>query len=80
MAIYEFRNMLEVDTPFGRGHALFIEGVNHEYLYTVILHDTRALMTIPQDQLLVTRSYTHKWGMSKEDMKGILDALSEKTS
>jgi hypothetical protein len=80
MAMHEFRQMLLVDTDFGRADVLFVEGYNHDYHYTVVLHESRALMTLRQDQIRVARSYSYGWGMTTDEMKDILNEVSQKTS
>jgi hypothetical protein len=73
MAIQEFRNLLLVDTPLGRGHVLFVEGADHHYYYTVILHETKALVTFGQEKIRVVRSYSHGWGqIDDKTMKDII--------
>lgn len=70
--MYELTNMLEVDTPLGRGTAILIDDGNHDYYWTVVLNDSRAIVTFRQHQIKVTRNYSNGWGMSDEDMGEVL--------
>lgn len=70
--MHELTNLLEVDTPLGRGIAFLIESADHDYFWTVILEETRAIVTFRQNQLLAVRNYTMGWGMSDTDMREII--------
>lgn len=72
---HELSNMLEVDTPLGKGVAFLIEGGDHDYFYTCIMKETRAIVTFRQHELQVTRAYTLGWGMTHDDMRKILEKL-----
>lgn len=68
----ELRNLLEVETPLGRGIAILVSDVDHDTFWTVVLNDTRAIVTFRQHQLLAVRNYTMGWGMSDDDMREVL--------
>ncbi len=70
--MHELTNTLEVETPLGRGKAILIESSDHDYFWTVILNDSCALVTFRQHQIKATRNYSMGWGMSDDDMKGVL--------
>ena len=70
--MHELVNMLEVDTPLGKGTAILIESGDHDYHWTVVLHDNRAIVTFRQHQIKATRNYSNAWGMSDTDMKKAL--------
>jgi hypothetical protein len=72
VSIHELQNFIPVDTPLGRGDAILIEDADNTYYWTVVLHETRALVTFEQPQLKVTRNYTAGWGFSHEDMRDII--------
>jgi hypothetical protein len=78
--IHEFDCKLEVDTPLGRGTAIFIESADNDYYWTVVLNDTRSLITFRQNEILVTRNFSMGWGMEMDDMKKVLNEISQKTS
>lgn len=68
MSFHEFHEPIQVDTPLGRGRALLVERTQHDYFWTVAL-DTCALVTFPQDKILIGRSYTHGRGITDEQME-----------
>jgi hypothetical protein len=78
--IHEFDTLIEVDTPLGRGRAIFLESADHDYFWTVVLNETRAIVTFQQKQILATRNYTYQWGFTDEDMKNILASLKKTDS
>jgi hypothetical protein len=70
--IYEFHEPIEVETPIGKGRALFVERTPHDYWWTVALNDSAALVTFPQNKIRITRSYTQGRGISDEEMRKIV--------
>lgn len=72
--MYELKNLLEVETPFGRGKAFLIESADNDYYWTVILDDSCAIMTLRQNQITAVRNYTMGWGMTDKEMAEILKA------
>lgn len=72
MSFLEFQEPLEVDTPLGKGRALFVERTPHDYLWTVAINDNQALVTFVQSKLRICKSYTHERGISDEQMREII--------
>ena len=72
MSFLEFTEPLPVDTPLGKGRALFVEGTPNDYLWTVALNETQALVTFCQNKLRICRSYTHERGIDDDQMKDII--------
>jgi hypothetical protein len=70
--IYEFHEPIVVETPLGRGRALFVERTPHDYFWTVAMDDSQALVTFQQNKLRIGRSYTHERGISDDQMKEII--------
>lgn len=70
--IHEFYEPIEVETPLGKGRALFVERTPHDYFWTVALSDSQALVTFCQNKLRICRSYTHGRGISAAQMKKII--------
>lgn len=72
MSFLEFHEPIEVETPVGKGRALFVERTPHDYFWTVAMNDSQALITFMQNQLRICRSYTHQRGISHDEMKDII--------
>lgn len=70
--IHEFADPIEVETPLGRGHAIFVESAPHDYYWTVVMRDNQAIVTFCQNKLRFHRSYTHERGIDDERMKDII--------
>ena len=71
-AVHEFVTPIPVDTEQGPGYALFVEVDNHVQYWTIVLTESRAFMTLPQDQIFAACSYTHGRGITHEKMREIL--------
>ncbi len=69
MMALEFRTPIPVETPLGRGYALFVETDNHVQYWTVVLNDTCAFVTFRQDTIRAQKSYTHGRGMGHDEMR-----------
>lgn len=69
--IHEFRDPIPMETPLGKGYALFVEAAAHDQYWTVAL-ENGALVTFTQDKLRISRDYTHHRGISDEEMKRII--------
>ena len=69
--IYELRELIDVDTPLGRGKAFLIESGTHDYWWTVVFHNG-AIVTFTQNKIRMLRSYSHDRGISDEEMKEII--------
>lgn len=71
MSVHEFETPIPVDTPLGKGLAIFVEPDNHDAYWTVALIETRALVTFRQQQLRIGRSYTYG-SINDDTMKRII--------
>jgi hypothetical protein len=69
--IHEFREPIRVDTPLGRGYALFVEACAHDYWWTVAM-DNGALVTFTQDRVKLARSYSYRRAMTSDEMAEII--------
>lgn len=69
----EFHNLLDVETPLGKGIAFMLESRDNDYFWNVILTETRAVVCFRQEQLLIGKNYSMGWGRTDEDMAVILD-------
>jgi hypothetical protein len=74
--ILEFREPIEVDTPLGRGHALYVHITAHDNHWTVALNESKAFVTFTQDRLRATNSYTHGRGIDDARMREIIKPRS----
>jgi len=63
--------MISVETPLGHGYAIIFESGEHDNHWTVAL-DNGALVTFTQDRIKVSREYTHRRGISDQEMTGIV--------
>ena len=73
--IHEFEELIPVNTPLGAGYAMFVEPGEYDTYWTVVL-DNQAVVTFAQEQIRVSRSYTHGRGISDAQMKDIIGAGS----
>lgn len=64
-------NPIPVDTPLGKGEAIFIKDNYWDCYWTVVL-DNRAIVDFRQSQIRVSKSYTHSRGISHKQMKVII--------
>jgi hypothetical protein len=71
VAFHELRELISVETPLGHGYAAFIETGEHDNFWHVILSN-QAVVTFTQEQIRVSRSYTHRRGISDDQMKKII--------
>lgn len=72
--IHEFRELIPVKTPLGSGYAMFIEPGEYDTYWSVVL-DNQAVVTFTQEQIRISRSYTHGRGISDRQMKQIIAPL-----
>lgn len=70
--IHEFGEPYRINTPLGKGYALFVETANDDYWWTIAL-DNGAIVTFTQSQLRMCRSYTLKRGISDDEMRSIIE-------
>lgn len=78
--MHELQNLLEVETPLGRGKAFLIESADHDYFWTVILDENCAIVTFRQNQLKAIRNYSMGWGFTDADMLRVLKMWMEKNA
>jgi hypothetical protein len=69
--IHEFRELIPVKTPLGSGYAMLLEPGEFDTYWTVVL-DNQAVVTFTQEQIRISRSYTHGRGISDVQMKQII--------
>ena len=69
--IHEFGELIPVDTPLGSGYAMFVEPGEYDTYWTVVL-ENQAVVTFTQEQIRISRSYTHKRGITDKEMKKII--------
>lgn len=63
--------MIPVTTPLGDGYAIIFETGNNDNYWTVAL-ENGALVTFTQDRIRVARDYTHRRGITDDQMKEIV--------
>lgn len=63
--------MISVETPLGHGYAMIFESGEHDNFWTVAM-DNGAIVTFRQDQIRVSRDYTHGRGISDRQMRKII--------
>lgn len=67
----ELRELISVNTPLGHGYAMLIEPGEHDTYWTVVL-DNQAVVTFPQEEIRISRSYTHGRGINHSQMRKII--------
>lgn len=70
-AVHEPREIIPVHTPIGFGHVIFIEFGEYDTFWTVAM-ETQAIVTFPQSDIRISRSYTHGRGISHAQMRSII--------
>lgn len=70
--IHEFKNLWEVDTPQGYGRAILLESKDNDYYWTVVLADSLAVVTFPQNKIRICRHYSLNLKFSEEEMTVVL--------
>lgn len=70
MAI-QLDELIPVETPLGFGYAIIFETGEYDNYWTVAL-ENGALVTFTQDRIKVSRDYTHRRGISDEQMREII--------
>ena len=58
MSVVVLPELIEMETPLGRGHAIVLETTAHDYFWTVVLGNG-ALVTFPQDKVRAARSFMY---------------------
>lgn len=70
MATTQLNEIIPVDTPLGPGYAFLVETGAHDYWWTVAL-ETGAIVTFTQDRIRIQKSYSHRRGISDDEMRDI---------
>lgn len=70
MTVTFLTELIEMETPLGRGYAIVLETTAHDYFWTVAFEDG-ALVTFTQNKIRICRSYTHG-RISDEEMRQII--------
>lgn len=55
--MHEFHDKLEVETSLGRGKAILVDNSDYDTFWTVVLDDSRSIVTFRQHELKVVRNY-----------------------
>jgi hypothetical protein len=71
MSMMQLDEMISVETSLGHGYAIIFESGEHDNHWTVVL-DNGAIVTFRQDQIRVSRDYTHGRGISDREMRKII--------
>ena len=71
MAVLQLQELIQVKTPLGEGYAIIFETGEQDNYWTVAL-STGAIVTFSQDRIRIANSYTHRRGISDEEMKKII--------
>lgn len=71
MAVLQLQEMIQVKTPLGDGYAIIFETGEQDNYWTVAL-ENGAIVTFTQDRIRIANSYTHRRGISDEQMKKII--------
>lgn len=71
MSAIQLSEMISVETELGHGYAMIFETGEHDNHWTVAL-DNGAIVTFRQDQVRVSRDYTHGRGISGRQMKQLI--------
>ena len=69
--MHELGELIPVETPLGSGYAMFVEPGEYDTYWTVVL-ENQAVVTFTQEQIRISRSYTHKRGITDKEMKKII--------
>ena len=63
--------MIPVTTPLGDGYAIFFETGEQDNYWTVAL-DNGSIVTFTQDRIRMARCYTHRRGITDDEMREII--------
>lgn len=75
MIVHEFLEPLPIEHKvLGKGEAILAIIGNHDNCYTCIIN--RALVDIPQNELLVQRDYSNKRGLSAQEVLGLIKLVT----
>ena len=68
--------MIHVETPLGSGYAIIFETGEQDNYWTVAL-ENGAIVTFTQDRIRISNSYTHRRGISDEQMRKIISVKKD---
>lgn len=71
MAVIQLNELIPVKTSIGDGYAIIFETGEHDNYWTVALENC-AIVTFRQEDIRISRSYTHRRGISDKEMKEII--------
>lgn len=71
MSVIQLDESIPVETPLGFGYAIIFETGEHDNYWTVAL-GSGALVTFTQDKIRLSRSYTHRRGITDRQMRKIV--------
>lgn len=69
--IIQLNEMISVETKIGHGYAMIFETGEHDNFWTVAM-DNGAVVTFRQDQIRISRDYSHGRGISNREMRKII--------
>jgi len=71
VSVIQLNELIPMDTPLGRGYAIIFETGEHDNYWTIAL-ENGAIVTFRQEEIRISRSYTHGRGISNKEMKEII--------
>lgn len=69
--ILQLNDLIPMRTKVGDGYAILVEANAHDIYWTIAL-SSGALVTLPQDRVLMHNSYTHGRGIDDKRMAEII--------
>lgn len=75
--VTQLAEFIAVETPLGDGYAVLVETGGDDQLWTVIISNSRAFVTFPQNKLRAKRSYTHGRDLNDAQMLEILEGVGQ---
>lgn len=73
--VHELKEPIPVETKVGKGVAIFVEIGANDNRWTVIL-ESRAIVTFPQNKILVQRDFTNGRGVTAEMLKAVIERVT----
>ena len=70
-SIVQLNEMIPVETKIGKGYAMIFETGEHDNYWTVAMNNG-AIVTFRQEEIKISRSYTHGRCVSNREMKEII--------
>ena len=70
--VIQLQELIPVKTPIGDGYAIIFETGEHDNYWTVAL-ENGAIVTFRQEEIKISRSYTHGRGISNDKMREIIN-------